>query len=173
MAELTPALAKAVTDQVTLELKASLVYLQLAIELDHLDLPGMAGWMRAQSEEEQVHAAKFIQHALDRGHAPAIGAIEPEELKADSPAELFEAALAHEEKVSAAIRELYRTAQSEGDLDILPLLHWFIDEQVEEEASVGQVVAQLRLIGDDGAGLLRMDAKLGERSPEITPDHED
>ena len=67
---LSPAMQKVLNEQVTLELEASLVYLQLSIQLDDLDLPGMTRWMRAQSEEEQVHAAKFTQHCLDRGFAP-------------------------------------------------------------------------------------------------------
>ena len=46
--------------------------------------------------------------------------------------EIFEAALAHEEKVSESIRELYRSADKEGDYDSRPLLNWFVDEQIEE-----------------------------------------
>ena len=68
---LSPAMQKVLNEQVTLELEASLVYLQLSIQLDDLDLPGMTRWMRAQSEEEQVHAAKFTQHCLDRGFTPS------------------------------------------------------------------------------------------------------
>ncbi len=164
---LSDTMSTAISDQVTLELTASMVYLQLAIELENQDLTGMSSWMRAQAEEEQVHAAKFIAHALDRGAAPQIGTIETPSFAGKSPVELFEAALAHEEKVSEAIRELYRTAQSEGDLDIVPLLNWFVDEQLEEEATVGEIVGRLTLVGDDGSGLLRMDSQLGSRTPDI------
>ena len=164
---LSDTMSTAISDQVTLELTASMVYLQLAIELENQDLTGMSSWMRAQAEEEQVHAAKFISHALDRGAAPQIGTIETPSFAGKSPVELFEAALAHEEKVSEAIRELYRTAQSEGDLDIVPLLNWFVDEQLEEEATVGEIVGRLTIVGDDGSGLLRMDSQLGSRTPDI------
>lgn len=164
---LSDTMARALSDQVTLELTASIVYLQLAIELENQDLTGMSSWMRAQAEEEQVHAAKFISHSLDRGSAPQIGTIEAPSFSGRTPVQLFEAALAHEEKVSEAIRELYRTAQAEGDIDILPLLNWFIDEQLEEEASVGEIVGRLTIVGDDGSGLLRMDSQLGSRTPDI------
>ncbi|GAA4388804.1 ferritin [Nocardia zapadnayensis] len=164
---LSDTMARALSDQVTLELTASIVYLQLAIELDNQDLTGMSSWMRAQAEEEQVHAAKFISHSLDRGSAPQIGTIEAPSFSGRTPVQLFEAALAHEEKVSEAIRELYRTAQAEGDIDILPLLNWFVDEQLEEEASVGEIVGRLTIVGDDGSGLLRMDSQLGSRTPDI------
>ena len=169
---LSPAMQKVLNEQVTLELEASLVYLQLSIQLDDLDLPGMTRWMRAQSEEGQVHAAKFTQHCLDRDFAPQIGDIAAPKVSGSQPIDFFKAALAHEEKVSESIRNLYRTAQSEADLDVLPLLHWFIDEQVEEESSISEIIGRLERVGTDGAGVLRIDSELGSRHPDITADSE-
>lgn len=157
-------LETALSDQVTLELAAATTYLQLAIELEALDLTGMASWMRAQSDEERVHADKFIAHLVDRGSTPRIGTVAAPGLSVGSALEAFEASLRHEQKVSAAIRDLYRLAEAEGDLDCRPLLHWFLDEQVEEESTVSEIINRLKLIGDDGAGLLRMDAQLGGRT---------
>ncbi|WP_018155022.1 ferritin [Demetria terragena] len=162
--KITPDLEKPFNDQITLELQASAVYRQLAIEMEIRDLPGMASWLRAQSNEEIVHADKFIDHVSDRGGRPVIGSLDAPNITATTPLEVFKAALAHEEKVSEAIRELYRAADSAGDLDSRPLLNWFIQEQVEEEASVGEIVGRLELIGEDGPGLLRMDAELGGRN---------
>lgn len=161
--KLNDTLLSAFSDQITLELESSIVYLQLAIALDDHDLPGMASWMRAQSDEERAHAAKFIDHVTDRGNLPQIGAIAAPGVITAGVLQAFEAALAHEEKVSESIRGLYRLCQAEGDIDAIPLLHWFIEEQVEEESSVGEIVGRLRLINDDGSGLLRLDAELGAR----------
>lgn len=163
MAQLTGKLEAAINEQVTLELEASLVYRQLGIEMDMLDLPGMASWFRAQADEEVVHANKFIGHMTDRGSHPRIQQIDGVSAKADSVLEAFEASLAHEEKVSEAIRNLYRLAQQEGDIDALPLLNWFIDEQLEEEAMVSELIGKIKLIDDDGPGLLRLDEELGSR----------
>lgn len=44
------------------------------------------------------------------------------------------------------------------------LLHWFVEEQIEEEATVSEILGRLRLIGDDGAGLLWLDSELGART---------
>ncbi|GAA1542731.1 MULTISPECIES: ferritin [Brevibacterium] len=170
--QLSPAMQKVLGEQVTLELEASMVYLQLSIQLDALDLPGMTRWMRAQSEEEQVHAAKFIQHCQDRDFAPQIGDIAAPKVSGSQPIDFFKAALAHEEKVSESIRNLYRTAQSEGDLDVLPLLHWFIDEQVEEESTISEIIGRLDHVADSGSGLLRIDSELGSRHPDIKADSE-
>ncbi len=163
--KLTEKLTQAFDQQITLELSASLVYRQLSIAMGVADLPGLAQWLRAQSDEEIVHADKFITHVVDRQGSPSIGAIAAPKVKADASAQdVFAAALAHEEKVSAAIRDLYRLADAEGDLDSRPLLNWFLEEQIEEEATVGEILAQIKMVGDDGPGLLRLDAELGRRT---------
>ena len=167
--KLTEAMASAFDAQITLEFEASLVYRQLAIQMDTSDLPGMALWLRRQADEEIVHANKFIDHVVDRDGHPSIGAIRaPQVDKSASPADVFAAALGHEQTVSESIRELYRTGEAEGDLDSRPLLNWFLEEQIEEESTVSEILAQIRMVGDDGPGLLRLDADLGSRQSQGT-----
>ena len=161
--KLSQSLEDAFNAQITLEFQASLVYRQLAIELELRDLPGMAAWLRHQADEEIVHANKFIDHVADRDNHPRIGAVAAPVVIVGSVLDAFEAARAHEEKVSASIRDLYRLAESEGDLDARPLLNWFLEEQVEEEATVKEIVGRLKMIDDDGPGLLRLDEELGAR----------
>lgn len=161
--KLTSALEKAFNQQITFEFEASMVYRQLAIEMDELDLPGMAAWLRHQADEEIVHANKFIDHLADRDNHAAIGAIAAPKVKVTSVLDCFEQALAHEQAVSAAIRELYLAAEKAGDLDSRPLLNWFLEEQIEEEATVSEIVGRVRLIDNDGPGLLRLDEELGSR----------
>ena len=161
--KLSESLESAFNAQITLEFQASLVYRQLAIELELRDLPGMAAWLRHQADEEIVHANKFIDHVADRDNHPRIGAVAAPVVIVGSVLDAFEAARAHEEKVSASIRDLYRLAESEGDLDARPLLNWFLEEQVEEEATVKEIVGRLKMIDDDGPGLLRLDEELGAR----------
>jgi ferritin len=162
--ELTGKLAEEFNNQVTLEIEASVVYRQLAIEMDTRDLPGIASWFRAQSQEELAHAEKFISHMTDRDAHPRIGAINAPAVVAQTVLQAFEASLANEKKVSESIRGLYRTAQVEGDIDALPLLNFFVEEQLEEEATVAEIIGRVKLIGEDGNGLLRLDAELGERT---------
>lgn len=114
--ELTGELKEAFNAQVTMELKAAVVYRQLSIDMDALDLPGIAGWFKAQSAEEEVHADKFITHMLDRDATPLLGAIKAQTKHVTTVLEAFEAALAHEKKVSEAIRSLYRLANSTDDI---------------------------------------------------------
>ncbi len=161
--KLSATLEEAFNAQVTLEFQASLVYRQLAIELELIDLPGMAAWLRQQADEEIVHANKWIDHMADRDNHTAIGSTSAPSVRVTSVLDAFSAALAHEEKVSESIRNLYRIAEKEGDLDSRPLLNWFLDEHIEEEATVKEIVGRVRMIDDDGPGLLRLDAELAAR----------
>lgn len=166
--KLTPALETAFNAQITMEFRASIVYRQLAIEMEIRDLPGMAAWLRHQADEEIVHANKLIDHLADRENHPVIGDIEAPRLEIESVLDGFQAAYAHEERVSAGIRSLYREAESAGDLDSRPLLNWFLEEQIQEEAAVSNIVAHIQLIKEDGPGLLRLDEDLGQRPTSTT-----
>lgn len=149
--------------QVNNEHGAALIYTQLAYEMDNLSFPGMRDWFFKQAEEEREHAQKFAEHLLDRGYRVELEDIQVGSVKAATPLDAFDASLAHEQKVSEQIREIARTADAAGDLDSRPLINWFLDEQVEEEASVSEVIDQLKLVGNDGSGLLRIDSSLAER----------
>ena len=161
--KLTTALEKAFNAQISLEFEASLVYRQLAIEMEIRDLPGMAAWLRHQADEEIVHANKLIDHLADRDNHPVIGSLAGPKIKVNSVLDCFKTAYAHEQGVSEAIRRLYRACEKAGDLDSRPLLNWFLSEQIEEEAAVSAIVARVELIKEDGPGLLRLDEELGER----------
>jgi len=166
--KLSDTLAKAFDEQITLELQAAHVYRQLAIEMEAQDLPGMASWFQAQSSEELEHADTFTDHALDRDNHPRIGALQGPDLVISTPLDAFQAALAHEEKVSAAIRELYRKAREDDDIDSLPLLHWFLEEQIEEESTVREIIGRLEKVSEDPSGFLQIDAELGDRTGDDT-----
>lgn len=161
--KMTDDLEKAFNEQITLEFEASMVYRQLAIEMEIRDLPGIASWLRHQADEEIVHANKLIDHVAARGNHPIIGSINPPRAEIDSVFACFEAAGAHERRNSEAIRSLYRVAEAASDLDSRPLLSWFLAEQVEEESTLSEIAGRIRMIDDDGPGLLRLDGELGAR----------
>jgi ferritin len=166
--KLSATLEKAFNKQITFEFEASMVYRQLAIEMEIRDLPGMAAWLRHQADEEIVHANKFIDHLSDRANHPVIGAINAPKAKVGSVRDCFKAAHAHEQLVSESIRGLYRATEKAGDLDSRPLLNWFLSEQLEEEAAVSEIVGRVELIDSDGPGLLRLDEELGARPARST-----
>lgn len=105
-----------------------------------------------------------MTHMTDRDARPKIGEQPAPVMNVKTVVDAFTVSLSHERKVSEAIRELYRLAQTEGDIDSIPMLNWFIEEQVEEEATVSEILDRLKLVGDDGSGILRLDRELGART---------
>jgi ferritin len=160
---LDSALEQALNDQITLEYASAYAYTAFGAWLDAESLPGMAGWMQSQAEEEQTHAQRFARFVLDRGNRVRLGAIDAPRADYDSPLEVFELALAHEQRVTAAINDMYASAVAAKDYASLPLLDWFVNEQVEEEATVQQIIDDLRRVGTEGHALLMIDRELGAR----------
>jgi ferritin len=81
----------------------------------------------------------------------------------DSPLAVFEAVLAHEQKVTGLINDLVDLAIQEKDHAANSFLQWFVDEQVEEEDNAGTIVGQLKLIKDSPQALFLMDKELSQR----------
>ncbi len=158
----------AINSQVTEEYAAAYIYRHLANEMDALSFPGLCEWFTTQAAEECDHAQKFAQHLIDRGEHVKPGTIQIDAPAIEGPLDAFKAALAHEKKVSEQIRQITRLADEVGDLESRPMLNWFLEEQIEEESTVGEIVDQLELVGADGSGLLRIDARLAGRSTDTT-----
>ena len=156
-------LTAAYNRQITHEFASSHVYLQMAAYFSSLSLSGFEAWMRAQAEEEREHALKFFDFVLERGNEVVLGQIDSPPAIPASPLEAFEAALEQEKDVTASIAALFELAQSEGDGASFPILQWFMAEQVEEESTVGEIVDQLRLAGDNPAALLMLDREYANR----------
>ena len=150
--------------QVINEHGAALIYTQLAYEMDDLSFPGMRDWFYAQAAEEREHAQKIANHLLARGYRVELTDVPVPSVKAATPLDAFEAAYAHEQKVSEQIREIARTADEVKDLDSRQIVNWFLDEQIEEEDTVTEIIDQIKLVGNDGSGLLRIDATLCSRA---------
>lgn len=151
--------------QIQRELESAYIYLSMAAYFDASNLPGFAHWMKIQFQEEQAHAMKFFDFIIARGGKVNLQAISQPPVEFKSPLDVFEKALAHEEKISGHINDLYALSMEEKDFASQPLLQWFIEEQVEEEKNAGEIVDMLKMIKDDGTALLMLDRESGQRLP--------
>jgi ferritin len=123
----------------------------------------MARWMAEQAREEWGHGMKIHDFILERGGRVRLQAVEAPPAEFDSPLAIFQAALKHEQKVTGLIGGLVDQAKAENDHATGIFLQGFVSEQVEEEATAGQIVAKLDQIKDSPQGLFMMDALLGKR----------
>ena len=157
----------AMNDQIQRELESAYIYLSMAAYFNSVNLPGFAHWMKVQFQEEQAHAFKFYDFVNDRGGQVLLQAIGQPPVKFQSPLDAFEKALAHEEKITGHINDLYALATEEKDIASQNLLQWFVEEQVEEEKNAGDIVDMLKKIGDSYHALIMLDRELGQRQPPV------
>ncbi len=156
-------LEEAFSEQIRHELESAYLYLAMAAYFDSKGLEGMARWMRAQTQEEVTHAMRFYKHIVERGGRPQLQPISILQQEWASPQAAFAAAYEHEKFITGRINELVKLSQTENDYASRTLLQWFVDEQVEEEASTSKIAQELELVGSDGRGILMMDRELGQR----------
>ncbi|MEN8190734.1 MAG: ferritin [Thermodesulfobacteriota bacterium] len=154
----------AFNSQVNAEMYSSYLYLAMESYFQSISLSGFAKWMRGQVQEELFHGMKMYDYVHERGGKAKLEAIEKPVESWSSPLAAFEHILEHEQMVTSLINDLIEVALSARDHAAKAFLDWFIVEQVEEEASVGEIVDRLKLIGDDSSGLFLLDAELAKRS---------
>ena len=153
----------ALNKQINAELYSSYLYLSMAAWFEAQTLKGFAHWMRVQAKEEHAHAMKFFDYVLERGAKVELKAIDAPPKSWKNPLDAFKAVAAHEAKVTGMINALADQAQGIRDHATGTMLHWFISEQVEEEANAAEVVAKLEMIGDSSGGLFALDHQLSKR----------
>jgi len=160
---LSDRMQKALNGQVNAELYSSYLYLSMNAYFKSVNLDGFASWMNAQAREELMHAMKIYDFINQRGGRALLAAIEAPPDQWDSPLAVFEDTLKHEQKVTGLINSLVDIAIEERDHATQIFLQWFVTEQIEEEESVGNVLEQLKLLGDVKQGLFMMDRELATR----------
>ncbi len=161
---ITKKLNDAMNEQIKNELESYYIYLSMAAYFHSKGLDGMGHYMRVQAHEEMTHAMKFLNHLLDRGGKVVLKDLKQLKTEWKSPLEAFQDAYEHEKFISQKINELMAVAREEKEFASEPLLGWFTNEQVEEEANASKISEQLDMVGADKSGLLMLDRELGARA---------
>ena len=141
------------------ELLASQNYLAMSYWCEVHHYAGFASFFKKQAGEEREHANKILQHLADRDVVPKIGPIPAPVGAFKALIEVSQAAYDFERANTAGIHAAYEVALAEKDYPAQVLLHWFINEQVEEEAWSDKLLVKTREAGCAGA-LLNLDRHL-------------
>jgi len=160
---LNQTIQEALNRHINEEFYASYLYLSMSSHCDSLDLPGFAHWMRIQSQEEYAHAMNLFDFVQDRQGKVTLLPIEQPTVEFGSVLDVMEATLAHEQQVSLLISELYELASRESDYPTQVHLQVFITEQIEEEKTAADIIAKLKLIGENSSNLLLLDNEMAAR----------
>ncbi|TRZ51478.1 ferritin [bacterium] len=156
-------LEAAINAQINKEIYSAYFYLSMAAYCTSIDLDGLANFYLVQNQEETFHAMKLYNFLLDRCGKVNLTKIDGPPVDFKSPLDTFEKTQEHEELVTKSINDLLDLAIKESDHATASFLKWYVDEQVEEEATVGKIVNRLKLAGNDVGGLFIIDTELAAR----------
>jgi ferritin len=155
-----------INEQIKYEMYSAYMYLAMSAWCAERNLSGFAHWMNLQAQEEVDHAMRFFNFLLERGARVELQTIDAPPSDYGDPVAVMEKSLEHEKFVSSRIHQLYKLAVEEGDYPAQVMLQWFVSEQVEEEASIDEIIERMKMFGSDGTSLFMVDTQLGARKPE-------
>ena len=158
-----PKIEELLNDQMNFEFYSSYIYMAMAAYCDSIDLTGFAHWFKIQVQEEMYHATKFYNYIFDRGGRAYFTQINATGKEWDSVKAAFENALEHEKIVTGRINDIMSEAIEKRDHATTSFLNWFVDEQVEEEASVDAIIKKLDLVQNSANGIFMLDKEVGAR----------
>jgi ferritin len=131
----------ALNEQIAREFGAAHQYIAVGNYYAAETYPRLAAFFYKQAEEERGHAMKMVNYLLDRGDTPDIGAIGSPRQSFGDHVEAISIALEQERKVTVQISELFEIARETRDYQSEQFMQWFLEEQVEEEASMSDLLA--------------------------------
>jgi ferritin len=127
-------------EQIAHEYAAHQQYVACAVYYDAETLPQLARFFYAQALEERDHAMMMVQYLIDADEEVIIpGVAAPQVVFAEVVAPVA-LALEQEKRVTAQINALAGVARSEGDYTSEQFMQWFIKEQVEEVATMSDLL---------------------------------
>ena len=151
-------------EQIKNELYSGHLYLSMAAYCASKDMNGFANFFIIQEQEERFHAMKFFHYIVDQNRDVKIYGLDQPQTKFNSLEEVFDLAWKHEQKVTQLINGLMEIAVAEKDFATQSFLKWYIDEQVEEEATMLGILKKIRLLGEKGHGIFMLDNELAQRT---------
>ena len=139
----------ALNEQIAREFAASQQYVAIAVYFDLETLQQLAAYFYRQAVEERNHAMIIVQYLLDAGERPVVPAVEPPQADFADASAAVRLALEQEREVTKQIAALAQLAREENDLVGEQFLHWFLQEQREEVASMSSLLALIERAGDN------------------------
>lgn len=167
---LSAELNAALNGQVGYEFGASLQYVAIAAYFDSDNLPVLARHFYQQAAEERDHAMRFVKFIVDADGKLGIPAIPAPRSTFGSAQEAVQLSLDGERTVTQQINVLMDQAIQENNHIARNFLEWFVNEQLEEMASMEMLLGMVRRAGD--AGLLLVESHLAREGRGATGEME-
>jgi ferritin len=132
------------TRQFNHELGAAHAYLAMSLWCDAQNFKGFAAFFAKQAGEEREHAEKITDHLVDRGAPAKLAVVPAPQQDFATLLEVAQHAQAMEQANTRGINAVFEAAQKAKDYPAQVLMHWFINEQVEEEAWAAEMIDRIQ-----------------------------
>jgi ferritin len=157
-------LQDALIGQLNKEFHSAYIYLGMSAYCSKEGFNGAALWFLIQYQEEVTHGMKLFKYLEDQEVYITLPAIESVSVEFDSLLEVFKSSLKHEQSMTQNLYDISNMALTQKDHATYNLLQWYVTEQVEEEATVKEIIDHIKLVGDNGYGLYTIDKELATRT---------
>lgn len=151
-------------NQLNKEYHSAYIYLGMSSYCSKEGFNGSANWFLMQYQEEISHGMKLFRYLQDQDVEITLPDIKGVEVEFNSLLDVFKKSLAHEQMMSKSLNNLSDLAMKDKDHATYNLLQWYVTEQVEEEATVKEIIDNIKLVGDNGFGLYTLDKELSTRT---------
>ena len=132
--------AAALNEQIANEFAASMQYVGAAVYYDAETLPRLASFFYRQAAEERDHAMMMVQYLLDVDEEVHVPDIASKQSTFDDAVAPVRMALEQEKRVGEEIYNLFQLARDTKDYRAEQFMQWFVKEQVEEVALMGDLL---------------------------------
>ena len=157
-------LQTAIVEQLNKEFHSAYIYLGMSAYCSQEGFNGASSWFLVQYQEEVAHGMKMFKYLEDQNAEITLPEIKGVKVKYKSLLDVFKKSLAHEQTMTKNLNNLSDIAMKEKDHATYNLLQWYVTEQVEEEATVSEIIDHITLVGDSGYGLYTIDKELAART---------
>lgn len=157
---LKPQILDLLNNQLNNEFYSAYLYLAMSSYFDSVNLEGFAAWSRTKAQEEMEHAMKMYNYIIDRNDRVRLFQIAAPRQDWESPLAAIEDAYNHERDVTERIHAIMHMARDTKDYSTEVFIHWFVNEQIEEEISADKVLQKIRMVQDSPGGMLILDGQV-------------
>lgn len=151
-------------EQLNKEYHSAYIYLGMSAYCSKEGFNGAANWFLIQYQEEVTHGMKLFKYLEDQNVDIKLPSIQGVEVNFNSLLDVFQKSLEHEQTMTRNLNNLSDLAMKDKDHATYNLLQWYVTEQVEEEATVSEIIDHIKLVGDNGYGLYTIDKELSSRT---------
>lgn len=157
-------MATALNDHVTVEARAAFMYYALASWAAVRGLIGFADYFKGEAAGELDHMRQFVDYLNDRDFQATFHEIPPPRTDFGNAREAFEVVCDAEHRLCDSLDTLIELAHRNSDHLSDSFLHQFVPQQIADTSESDDILDRLKLVGDDGHGILLLDQELSGKS---------